>query len=78
MEKALTFFFQSYNKCLSDFFLRFGQTICLQRTTKKALFLPLLRSLLITYLIFVSLEKIIVWTEVLNFGSKDLYEFCGF
>ena len=28
-----------YNKCLRDFFLCFGQTICLQRTTKKALFL---------------------------------------
>ena len=22
--------------------------------------------------------NIIVWTEVLNFGSKDLYEPCGF
>ena len=50
------FFLQSYNKCLSDFSLRLGQTICLQRTTKKSLFLRFLRSLLITYLITVSLE----------------------
>ena len=63
---------------MNDFFLRFGQTICSQRTTKKALFLRFLRSLLITYLITVSLEKNYCLEKVLNFGSKDLYEFCGF
>ena len=51
------FFFQSYSKCLSDIFLRLGQTICLQHTTKKALFLRFLRCLLITYFVTVSLEK---------------------
>ena len=74
------FFFQSYSKCLSDFFLRLGQTICLQRTTKKALFLRFLhvRCLLITYFITVSLEKNYCLEKVLNFGSKNLYEPCGF
>ena len=60
------FFFQSYSKCLSDFFLRLGQTICLQRTTKKALFLRFLhvRCLLITYFIFPWVwKKIIVWKK---------------
>ena len=51
------FFFQSYSKCLSAIFLRLGQSICLQHTTKKPLFLRFLRCLLITYFITVSLEK---------------------
>ena len=74
------FFFQSYSKCLSDFILRLGQAICLHRTTKKALFLRFLhvRCLLITYFITVSLEKNYCLEKVLNFGSKDLYEPCGF
>ena len=46
---------------------------------KKALFLRFLRSLPITYLITLSLEKEIIFLEkspekVLNFGSKNLYE----
>ena len=63
---------------MSDFFLRFGQTICLQRTMKTALFLRFLRSLLIAYLITVSLEKNYCLEKVLNVGSKDLYEPRGF
>ena len=48
---------------------------------KKSLFLHFLRSLLITYLITLGLEKEIVVLEasmekVLNFGSKDLYKPC--
>ena len=48
---------------------------------KKALFLLVLRSVLITYLITSSLEKEIIVLEkslekVLNFGSKNLFEPC--
>ena len=55
--------------------------VCFQCTMKKVLFLRL-RSLLITYLLTLSLEKKITFLEkglgkVLNFGSKNLYEPCS-
>ena len=44
---------------------------------KKALFRPFLRSVLMNYLITLSLEKkLLFWKKVLNFGSKYLYEAC--
>ena len=44
---------------------------------KKALFLSFLRSVLMNYLITLSLEKkLLFWKKVLNFGSKYLYEAC--
>ena len=45
---------------------------------EKSLDPAFLRSLSITYLITVSLEKNYCLEKVLNFGSKDLYEPCGF
>ena len=59
--------------------------LCLQCTVKKTLFLRFFkkneRSILITYLITLSLEKYIIVLEksvekVLNCGSKNLYEPC--
>jgi len=49
---------------------------------KKALFLCCLRSLLVTYMIILSLEKEVIVLEknlekVLNFGYKNLYEPCN-
>ena len=86
------FFFQSYNKCfMRDIFsvlIKSYSTlpiqVHLQPITKKALFLPFLRSLLITYLITLSLEKEIInclekksgIEKVLNSGSKNLYKSC--
>ena len=60
-------------KSNSTFLLR------LQRIMKKSLFLRFLRSLLITYLVTLSLKKEIIVLEkrlqkVLNFGSRNLYE----
>ena len=63
-----------YNKCfLSAFFFfvsfqSYPRPYVLQCIVKKALFLRFLRSILITYLITSSLEK------VLNFWSQNLYE----
>ena len=64
-----------YNKCfLSAFFFFFvsfqsyPRPYVLQCIVKKALFLRFLRSILITYLITSSLEK------VLNFWPQNLYE----
>ena len=54
----------------------------LQPIMKKALFLHFLRSLLITYLITLSLEKEIInclersLEKALNSGSKNLYKSC--
>ena len=80
------FFFQSHNKCFrSDTFFVLVESysispVCLQRIMKKS-FVPAfrIRSLLITYLITLSLEKEIIVLEkslekVLNFGSKILFE----
>ena len=54
-------------------------TVHLQCIMKKAWFLPFSRSLLITYLVTLSLKKLISYCfgksleKVLNFGSKNLY-----
>ena len=80
MVKSLFLFFQSYKKCFrSKVFFRFGQILFnLNRKFAahhgrfaEALFLPFLRSLLITYLITLSLDKeIIVFEKSLEFWKK--------
>ena len=80
--KKIKFFFSSYNKCFTSeiFFLLVKSfsilPVCLQGIIDKALFLLFfLRSLLLTYLISVSLEKeFIVLEKVWNFGSKNLFK----
>ena len=74
-------FFQSYNNCfISEFFFRFSRILFnLARAfaeCREALFLPFVTSLLITYLVITSrlAKEIIVVENVLNFGSKHLYE----
>ena len=73
MVKSLEFFFESYNECFTlNFFFRFGQILIdlARMFEKKALFPRFLRSLLITNLITVSVEKEnIVLKKVLNFES---------
>ena len=69
----MEFFFESYNECFTlNFFFRFGQILIdlARMFEKKALFPRFLRSLLITNLITVSVEKeSIVLKKVLNFES---------
>ena len=85
----LFFFKVTTSAFRSEFLFQFGQILYsispvrLQHTIKKALLLCFLRSLLITYLITLSLEKrnIILVLEkslekALNFGSKNLNEPC--
>ena len=89
MVKSLEFVFflvfQSYNKCFSsEMFSVLVKSysispVRLQNTMQNALFLRFFMSLLITYLLTLSLEKEIIvleksLEEVLNFGSKNLYE----
>ena len=60
------FCFQSYNKCFrSETFFVLVRSwsispVCLQRIKRKTLFLRFSRSLLITYLIILSLGKVVV------------------
>ena len=71
-------FFQSYNKYfihVSEFcFVFLNVHVCLHCVVKKALFLLVLRSLLITYLITRSLEKEIILLK--KSQEKVLYELC--
>ena len=82
-KKIVKSFFESFNKCFASeiFFLLVKSYsilpvhVRLQRIVDKVLFLLFLRSLLLTYLITLSLEKeIIVLEKILNFGSKNLYK----
>ena len=76
--------FESYNKCFtSEFFFSCWSNLiqsCLYVCSalwKKLCSFIFYRSLLITYLIPLSLEtEIVVLEKVLDFGSKHLFELC--
>ena len=78
MIKSLEFFYAMTSAFLVSVISYSISPICLQNTMKKALFLPFLGSLLITYLITLNLEKRNYCFgkksgNNLNFGSKNLY-----